>query len=96
MCHEIHPNLLNDVLQAFLARIGARPIHLARDYYWHVPIDQLYDMSSSPDHLDIGQLTEDWECLLELLHDPDAPLSVYATKLSSLFQYIATAVGPTS
>jgi hypothetical protein len=46
-------------------------INLAEDYFWSVPVDQIYNVEEEPTELTIGQLSESWGNVQELLENPE-------------------------
>ena len=46
------------------AQLGAE-VSLEMDYYWHVPIDEAFDMAREPATFTAGQVTDDLATLLE-------------------------------
>jgi len=39
-------------------------VALPADYYWHLPVDAAFDMTTEPRELTVGQLSDDVEALL--------------------------------
>ncbi|MFE7530903.1 hypothetical protein ACFU7Y_35095 [Kitasatospora sp. NPDC057542] len=64
-------------------------VALDEDYFWSIPPDKLYDVTREPDDLTIGQLSESWQHLRDLLADPDRALSYHLTWLADVLRAIA-------
>ncbi len=46
-----------------LEALGYETIEIPVDTYWNIPQDQRYDPYHEPGHLDLGQLSDDWQML---------------------------------
>lgn len=55
---------LSRALIAAEERLGA-DVALADDHYWHLPVDEAFDMTREPASLTVGQLSDDLENLRE-------------------------------
>ena len=44
------------------------------DFYWNIPEEQVYDMTTEPKTLDIGELSHDWSILEGILESRREPL----------------------
>ncbi len=49
---------LDRALRATQARLGAEVV-LQDDYYWHLPVEQAFDVHQEPGDLTMGQLSDD-------------------------------------
>ncbi len=58
------------------------------DYYWAINQDEKYNPYKKPDDLTIGQLSEDWDNMSDILKNEREPISYDFVKLSSLMQFI--------
>lgn len=62
------------------------------DYYWDIPVNELYDVYNKPENLTIGQLTDDWSGLQELLLNEREVIEFHdLTHLSQILKAIAAA-----
>ncbi len=43
-------------------------ITIEKDFYWNVSYEEKYDSYQEPAELDVGQLTDDWQELLNILN----------------------------
>ena len=57
-------NAISRTLVAAENRLGAE-VTLADDHYWHLQVDEAFDMSTEPSSLTVGQLSDDLEHLRE-------------------------------
>jgi len=58
------------------------------DYYWAINQDEKYNPYQQPSELTIGQLSEDWDSMSEILNKQRSPISYDFVKISSLMQII--------
>jgi hypothetical protein len=47
---------------------GQLPV--SRDYFWSIPAPERYDVYNQPGELTVGQVSEAWDNLHEMLEDP--------------------------
>jgi hypothetical protein len=45
--------------------------NLTEDYFWSIPVDQIYNVEEEPTELTIGQLSESWGNVREILENPE-------------------------
>ena len=48
------------------------PVEISEDYYWEINQAQLYDPTKDPSDFSLGQLSDDWQRLSQVL-DGEAP-----------------------
>ncbi len=53
-------NIVNLIFDHISSDAGVDKVLLDKDFYWDIDDEKLYDMSSQPDSLDVGQLYDDW------------------------------------
>ncbi|WP_030245720.1 hypothetical protein [Streptomyces sp. NRRL S-350] len=63
-------------------------VALDKDYFWSIPSDELYDVTREPDDLTIGQLSESWQHLRDLLADQDRALGYHLVWLADVLRAI--------
>ncbi|MFI9535689.1 hypothetical protein ACIG56_20865 [Nocardia fusca] len=61
---------------------------LDKDYFWSISPDERYDVYNTPADLTIGQLSESWQHLRDLLADPDQALSYHLVWLADVLRAI--------
>jgi hypothetical protein len=60
-----------------LASAEGNEVQLEKDFFWAIPPEQLYNVDASPQDLTIGQLSESWKNLTNILGD-DSPTNAFA------------------
>lgn len=70
---ELH-NALDILLQHF-EKEGQNCFQIDGDFYWNVPADELYDRYDQPVHLDVGQLSEDWARIEQIVRGEHEPVA---------------------
>jgi predicted choloylglycine hydrolase len=66
-------------------------IVINHDYYWDIEKDEYLDYQNTPKELSVGQFTEDWEKLLDILRNDELKISYALVWLSSILKYIGLA-----
>ncbi|MEU3756318.1 hypothetical protein AB0H17_26725 [Streptomyces olivoreticuli] len=82
---------LRQAFEAALRHVEASAGHtvaLEEDYFWSVPGDELYDVLNEPKSLTIGQLSESWQHLEDLLADQDRALGYHLVWLADIIRAI--------
>ncbi|MET9060096.1 hypothetical protein ABZX99_20015 [Streptomyces antibioticus] len=88
---QIPLDRLRHVFELALQHIEASAdgtVALERDYFWSVPGDELYDVSNEPRTITIGQLSESWQHLEDLLADPDRVVGHHLVWLADVLRAI--------
>ncbi len=70
------------------ASVAGDEIALDRDYFWSIPADELYDVAEEPGNLTIGQLSESWQHLRDLLADQDRAVGYHLVWLADVLRAI--------
>lgn len=63
-------------------------VALDKDYFWAIPSDEQYDVTKVPGDLTIGQLSESWQHLQDLLADEDRALGYHLVWLADVLRAI--------
>ncbi|WP_316528165.1 hypothetical protein [Kitasatospora brasiliensis] len=63
-------------------------VALDEDYFWSIPSDELYDVTKEPATLTIGQLSESWQHMQDLLADEDRALGYHLVWLADVLRAI--------
>lgn len=58
------------------------------DFYWEISEEELYDPTSSPEDMTLGQLTDDWSELLRLKEAESIPISYDLRRLAVILQAV--------
>ena len=85
--HEICQRLFQ-----YMEEQGIEFVDVPADYYWNIPLDQVYNPYQKPNNLDLGQLTDDWNELQKLLRNEREPIGYFWV----WFAAISRAVGENS
>ncbi|MFB8242685.1 hypothetical protein ACFC58_39750 [Kitasatospora purpeofusca] len=70
------------------ATTASSAVALNSDYFWSIPSDDLYDVGKEPGSLTIGQLSESWQHLEDLLADEDRALGYHLVWLADVLRAI--------
>lgn len=70
-----------------LESLGEHGIEVDQDYYWVIAESQLYDPTRSPSDFVLGQLTDDWHELTNVLNGRE-PVSYSLVWLGSILRAI--------
>lgn len=72
--------------------MGMKEIPLTQDYYWNIPLDQIYEMETAAgkvaERLDVGSLVEDMKTVDRVLGKPEARLAIQLAELAPLLRYL--------
>ncbi|MFJ5135989.1 hypothetical protein [Streptomyces sp. NPDC088707] len=63
-------------------------VALEHDYFWSVPGDELHDVPNEPRTITIGQLSESWQHLEDLLADPNRAVGHHLAWLADVLRAI--------
>jgi hypothetical protein len=77
-----------------LAELEGNTLHLRHDYFWSIPADELYDVYSRPTNITIGQVSESWQHIQDLLDGKTDFLNYHLIWLSDVVRAIGQDVGP--
>jgi hypothetical protein len=77
-----------DVLWDHLEDTGHSEIEIDVDYYWDVPEGQRYDPYTEPVRLDLGQLSDDWKELTNVLERSSEPVNYALVWLAAILRRI--------
>src|SRR5262245_44308835 len=83
------------VSTALFDQIEARGYHsidVPPDYYWDVDRAQRHNLDAEPDNLSVGQLSEDWFNLQEMLRDESLCAAYGLTWLAAVLREIGEIV----
>ncbi|MBF6296731.1 hypothetical protein IU459_04135 [Nocardia amamiensis] len=68
------------------AATAGETVALDKDYFWSIPPGELYDVYNKPADLTIGQLSECWQHLKDLLADSDGALGYHLVWLADILR----------
>ncbi|MFJ1753285.1 hypothetical protein [Kitasatospora sp. NPDC088134] len=70
------------------AATGGDFVALDKDYFWSVPSSELYDVAQEPSDLTIGQLSESWQHLTNVVADRDRAVGHHLVWLADVLRAI--------
>jgi hypothetical protein len=71
---------------------GHATVHVAQDLYWDIDRSQRHDLDAEPQNLRVGQLTEDWWNLEEMVRDDSLCVAFGLTWLAAILREIGETV----
>lgn len=71
-----------------LEQHGHRSVKIPYDYYWNIPNTVRYDVYTPPSNFTIGQLSDDWNELKNMLGSQHEPLFYGFVWLSAILRAI--------
>ncbi|MFV6026719.1 hypothetical protein [Streptomyces sp. NPDC056264] len=77
-----------DVALRHIEASAGPTVTLKEDFFWSVPVDELYDVASEPQDLTIGQLSESWQHLEDLLARQDQAVGHHLVWLADVIRAI--------
>ena len=83
-----------ELVAEYLAETEGTAFPLSHDYFWSIPSDELYDVYSRPAGLTIGQLSESWQHVVDLLDGKTEILGYDLIYLSDVLRALGQEVGP--
>lgn len=79
--------VLNIIIRHIKQR-RSEPTEISEDYYWEINPAQLYDPTKDPSDFSLGQLSDDWQRLRQLLAEEEPPIGYALVWLSSILRII--------
>ena len=83
---------VNSVLDHLIEDLGLENVHLDRDYYWDIPAPEIYDPSTRPSELTVGQLSDDVRFARLVGRGQGGDISYNLVHIAPLLRYIAETV----
>ena len=83
---------VSEQLFLHLEKKGYSSVELSADYYWHIPKELRYNPYEEPKELDLGQLTDDWANLCNILEGETKPLAYAFVWLSAVLRTLGETV----
>jgi hypothetical protein len=68
-------------------------IELGKDYFWSIPMDELYNVYEKPSDLTIGQLSECLQHLEKMNEDPEWVISYGLVWLAEVLRAVSLSTG---
>ena len=88
---QVSVETLRRVSLALFERLEARGyemIDVPHDYYWDIDRAQRHNLDTQPENLNVGQLTEDWWNLEEMIRDESLCAAYGLTWLGAVLREI--------
>jgi hypothetical protein len=79
---------IDALLRHVEASASGDAIALDKEYFWSISPDELYDVYKEPGNLTIGQLSESWHHLRDLLADQDRAVGYHLVWLADVLRAI--------
>ena len=93
-----HPELKNELVNTkdhlVIEHLNNQHIAVAElpeDYYWEISEEQRYDPAQNPKDLRLGQLSEDWDRVQQIVKGDAPPVGYALVWLASLLRKIGSA-----
>lgn len=83
-----------ELIADYLAELEGTALSLSNDYFWSIPADELYNVYSRPTTMTIGQLSESWQHVEDMLEGKTSVLSYHLIWLSDVLRAMTQDVGP--
>jgi hypothetical protein len=80
--------VIADRLLMYLEETGRTDIEVSEDYYWHIAMEDAYDVSRDPTNITIGQLSDDWRELERIMNNEAPPIGYALVWLSAIMRII--------
>jgi len=77
-----------DRLFTYLEETERREFEISEDYYWSIEKDEVYDPRKDPKALTMGQLSDDWNELRDILNDESPPIGYALVWLSAILRIV--------
>jgi uncharacterized membrane protein YccC len=77
-----------DLLMQHVSTVEGDCVRLDQDYFWSIPPQERYNVYQEPMELTIGQLSESWQHLDELLADESKALSYHLAWLADVLRAV--------
>lgn len=83
-----------ELVAEYLAKAEGDTLSLGHDYFWSIPAGELYDVYNRPANLTVGQLSESWQHIEDVLDGKTDLLGYHLIWLSDVLRAIGQDVGP--
>ncbi len=88
---EISLEELRDLCNSLIQHIidnGNKSVNLKVDYYWNIPTSQIYDPYKKPTELTLGQLSFDWDQLIQISQSQKEPIGYNLVWLAAILRAV--------
>jgi hypothetical protein len=80
--------MASEKLWKHLEELGIDSIDIPYDYYWSIPEEQTYQLEIEPTRHEIGQLSDDWQDLLQLIEHGHDAITHDFVRLSAILRVV--------
>ena len=77
-----------DQLFTYLEETGRSEFEISEDYYWSIEKEEVYDPYKEPKDLTMGQLSDDWNELSDILKGESPPIGYALVWLSAILRIV--------
>jgi len=94
MSHQIDLKQLRDAINVIFEHVvddlGRQTIEIesGKDFYWHVPVDELNEMSRKPIGVDVGRLSDDVDFAKLIKRGEAGDIAYNLVHIAPLLRYI--------
>lgn len=85
--------IVNRLLDHIEVDRGITSVELSQNFYWTLPPEIRFDVSSDPVQFDTGSLVDDWGFVSSLLEEGSEPVSLQLTELAPILDFVGRTVG---
>jgi hypothetical protein len=82
-----------ELITGYLTKVEGGELTLSHDYFWSIPADELYDVYRRPTSLTVGQLSESWQHIEDVLDGKTEALNYHLIWLSDVLRAIGDDAG---
>ena len=79
---------ITEELIAHLRNVSGEEIDLSVDYYWNIETEQKYNPYENPTEIDLGQISDDWQELQQIIEKEREPIAYDLVKLAAILRAI--------
>ena len=83
---------ISENLFVHLEKMGLDTIDIENDFYWVISEEKRYNAYNEPKEFTLGQLTDDWSELKQILQGENEPIAYALAWLSSILRVIGEKV----
>jgi hypothetical protein len=78
-----------ELIADHLAESEGTALSLGNDYFWAIPADELYNVYSRPTEMSIGQLSESWQHIEDVIDGKTDIVTYHLIWLSDVLRAVA-------
>jgi hypothetical protein len=92
---QIHTSELKIAMKKLISHLedtNHQSIEISNDFYWDISEDERYNMEENPKDFLVGQITEDWDFIQQIIKGQNEPTSYALVWLGKILQAIGEKV----